>query len=97
MRALSARRFGAVNGQVERGEEARPIVLEAKLALVQVGDRSREREAEPGAFVRTARIEPAEPARGFFAAVERDAGPAVGDLQPDSLVARLDSNLDLAA
>src|SRR5512146_1952320 len=54
----SARGLLAVNGDLERGAQPRPIVLEVELPVVEVSDRLGEREAEAGALVRAARIEP---------------------------------------
>ena len=83
--------------QLQGREQPRPIVVEEQLAVVKVGDRFGQSEAEAGAFVRAARIEAAEAAAGLVAALERNAGTAVGDLDPDLLFPWVDSNVDLSA
>ena len=49
--------------QGERGQQPRLVVLEHQLAVVEVGDRFGQREAQPGAFVGPARIQPPEAAQ----------------------------------
>src|SRR3954454_22069248 len=62
-----------------------------------MGDRLGEREPEPGAFLGTAALEPAEPTACFLAPFGRDAGPAVADLDPDHALARPHPDLDHTA
>ena len=58
---------------------------------MEVGDRFGEREAEPGAFIRPAGVEPAEAPPRLVAALGRNARTAVGDLDPDVPLAGLDA------
>ena len=51
-----------VDRKLDRGEQARTIVLKRELAIVQMGDRFGECQAEPGSLVGAAGIESAEPA-----------------------------------
>src|SRR5690348_13075727 len=85
-RRLGCARLLRVDREVERGQQSGPIVLQHQLTFVEMGDGLGEREAEAGAFVRTARIEAAEAAARLGQAVGGDAWAAVADLDPDVLL-----------
>src|SRR5690349_11718096 len=93
----SARLLCRVDWKLERGEEAGLVIVQQKLAVVQMGDGFGQCEAEPGTLVRAARVEAPESLHRLLAAVERDAGPAVGDFDPDLLLPGTDANVDVAA
>src|SRR5438045_8547553 len=64
---------------------------------MEVRNRLGQRQAEPGAFVRAAGIEPAEASPRLLAPLTRNARAAIGDLDPDVALGWLDANLDLPA
>ena len=83
--------------QLKPDQQPGAIVREHQLAMVQVRDRFSQCQAKACSFVRSARIEPSEPAPGFAPKVFRNAGAAVGDLDCRMLASLADANRDLAA
>src|SRR6185503_11703008 len=97
LRGRSARRLWRVDGKLQRGQQAGLIVVQPKLAIVQVGDGFDECEPEAGALVGAARVETAEALPRLLPPVERDSGAAVSHFDPDLLLSRPHPHIDLAA
>ena len=85
----SARRLLAVDRDIECCDEARLIVVEMQLTLMQVRDRLDERETKPRALVRATGVKPTEALQRFLTASERNARAAIRDCNSDSLSLRV--------
>src|SRR5450755_3554524 len=69
--------------QRERAHQARVIVLHDELAAMQARDGGGETQAEPGARLRAALLEPHEALEHPPAIGRRNAGAVVGDAEQD--------------
>src|SRR5690606_27130583 len=91
-----ARRVRLRRGQLELDDEARAAVAEGQAAVVLLGDRLDEREAEPVARQRAAAVEARETLEHPLALAFWDAGARVRDGERVSARRRRDPDLDPA-
>ena len=78
-------------------DQAGLIVVKDKLAVVEMGDGFNEGEAKPGAFRRSAGIEPPEPSHRLGPLLGRNAGAPVADGEPGEGFFLGDGDPDFAA